>query len=71
MNLPDGFPHKAPAGYSYEVRDFKRNIVSIWLQHHDSFSLAVPILFIRYGDSMTQKKSVTYCTHQSQTCGNQ
>ena len=21
MNLPDGFPHKAPKGYSYEVRD--------------------------------------------------
>lgn len=28
------FPHKAPKGYSYETKSFKRNVVSIWLNHH-------------------------------------
>ena len=38
MNLPDGFPHKPPEGYSYEVKEHKRNMVSIWLRNHASFS---------------------------------
>ena len=38
MNLPDGFPHKPPKGYSYEVKEHKRNMVSIWLRNHASFS---------------------------------
>ncbi len=38
MNLPDGFPHKPPEGYSYEVKEHKRNMVSIWLRNHGSFS---------------------------------
>ena len=57
MNLPDGFPHKAPTGYSYEVRNFKRNVVSIWLQHHASFSYTSDPVYTIWG-SMTQK-SVT------------
>lgn len=31
------FPHKAPAGYSYEFEDFKRNVVSIWIHNHSKF----------------------------------
>ena len=38
MNLPDGFPHKPPEGYSYEVKEHKRNMVGIWLRNHASFS---------------------------------
>ena len=38
MNLPDGFPHKPPQGYSYEVKEHKRNRVSIWLRNHTTFS---------------------------------
>ena len=38
MNLPDGFPHKPPQGYSYEVKEHKRNMVSIWLRNHTTFS---------------------------------
>ena len=38
MNLPDGFPHKPPEGYSYAVKEHKRNMVSIWLRNHASFS---------------------------------
>ena len=37
-SLPDGFPHTAPEGYSYYVQEFKRNVVSIWLLHHATYS---------------------------------
>ena len=58
MNLPDGFPHKAPAGYSYEVRILSATLF-LFGYSIPIVSLTLPILFIRYGDSMTQKKSVT------------
>ena len=38
LSLPDGFPHKAPEGYSYYVREFKRNVVSIWLCNTQSYA---------------------------------
>jgi len=28
------FPHKPPEGYSYETKQHKINMVSIWLCHH-------------------------------------
>lgn len=31
------FPHQAPAGYSYEFKPFKRNIISIWLLDHRKY----------------------------------
>ena len=34
LELPHDFPHQPPKGYSYEVQSFKRNVLSIWLQHH-------------------------------------
>ena len=56
MNLPDGFPHKAPAGYNYEVRNFKRNVVSIWLQHHASFSYTSDPVYTIWGFYDTKKE---------------
>jgi hypothetical protein len=32
------FPHTAPEGYSYEVTQFKRNILAIWICNHAEFS---------------------------------
>jgi hypothetical protein len=34
LELPADFPHHAPKGYSYEVKEFKRNHIAIWLRHH-------------------------------------
>jgi len=34
IELPPGFPHIAPEGYSYEVEEFKRGYSAIWLRHH-------------------------------------
>lgn len=31
------FPHTAPEGYSYEFEEFKKNVVTIWLRHHNSY----------------------------------
>ena len=28
------FPHKCPPNYSYEFKDFKRNITAIWICDH-------------------------------------
>jgi len=32
------FPHTAPKGYSYEVEQFKRNLLAIWICNHGKFS---------------------------------
>ena len=38
IELPNDFPHQPPQGYSYEVEDYKRNVVSIWLRDHREYS---------------------------------
>jgi len=38
MELPPDFIHTAPKGYSYEVKQFKRNILAIWICNHGEFS---------------------------------
>jgi hypothetical protein len=38
MELPPDFIHTAPKGYSYEVKQFKRNILAIWICNHGKFS---------------------------------
>jgi hypothetical protein len=37
LDLIPEFNHKAPEGYSYEVEEFKRNVLSIWLRCHRQF----------------------------------
>ena len=32
------FPHEPPEGYSYEVTEFKRNVLAIWIINHGEFS---------------------------------
>ena len=36
--LPQTFKHHPPEGYSYEVSQFKRDILSIWICNHAKFS---------------------------------
>ena len=38
MELPPDFIHDPPKGYSYEVKEFRRNILSIWCCNHAEFS---------------------------------
>ena len=37
LSLPESFKHTAPDGYSYEVEEFKRNIIAIWICNHYQF----------------------------------
>lgn len=32
------FPHIPPRGYSYEIAEHRRNILSIWICNHSEFS---------------------------------
>jgi hypothetical protein len=32
------FPHKPPAGYSYEQVSFKTHVIAIWIHNHHRFS---------------------------------
>ena len=32
------FPHTPPRGYSYEISEHRRNILSIWICNHGEFS---------------------------------
>jgi hypothetical protein len=37
IELPVDFPHKPPENYTYEVEEFKRNVISIWLRDHRKY----------------------------------
>ena len=38
MKLPSSFTHQPPENFSYEVTDFKRNYLAIWIINHYTFS---------------------------------
>lgn len=38
MSIDFSFPHQPPKGYSYEVEQFKRNILAVWVCNHGQFS---------------------------------
>ena len=38
LELPKTFQHQPPEGYSYEVKQFKRDVLSIWICNHSVFS---------------------------------
>ena len=37
-SLPSDFPHEPPKNYTYEVKEFKRNIMGIWCCNHSKFN---------------------------------
>lgn len=40
MKLPESFIHKAPKGYYYEVEQFKKGYLAIWLYHEYDYVFA-------------------------------
>jgi len=65
LELPLDFPHKAPEGYSYYVQEFKRNVVSIWLLHHTTYSYTSDPIYTIWGfcKTKTTKRSTTHTYH--------
>ncbi len=37
-DLPTDFPHTPPEGFSYETKEFKPNIIGIWIRNHARYS---------------------------------
>ena len=56
MELPADFAHNAPKGYSYEVEDFKQNVISIWLLHHTIYSYSSDPVRTIWGFYNTKKR---------------
>ena len=50
------FPHEEPEGYSYETKQFKSNVVSIWLQHHYEYVYSSELVSTIWGFYNTKTK---------------
>ena len=58
LSLPDGFPHKPPKGYTYEVKPFKRNVVSIWLLHPDRYNFSSDRVSTIWGSTIQSREPI-------------
>jgi len=38
LALPHDFSHQPPEGYSYEVTEYRKNFIAIWIINHGKFS---------------------------------
>jgi len=68
IELPPDFVHTAPDGYSYEVREFKRNVIAIWLRNHSEFSYTSDPVSTIWG-FYNSKKLEYYAPINSKTVG--
>ena len=50
------FPHTPPIGYSYETKQFKSNVVSIWLHHHYEYVYSSGLVSTIWGFYNTKKR---------------
>ena len=50
------FPHEEPEGYSYETKQFKSNVVSIWLHHHYEYVYSSELVSTIWGFYNTKTK---------------
>jgi len=56
FELPHDFPHSPPQDYKYQVREHKRNMVSIWLQHPPVYSYTSDSVFTIWGFYNSKKQ---------------
>lgn len=68
LELPNDFPHQPPAGYSYEVKEHKRNILAIWLRHHRKYTYSDDDVRTIWGFYNT-KTGTYYAPINSTKCG--
>ena len=59
LELPSDFLHQPPDGFEYEVQQFKRNMVSIWLLHPNHYIYTDDVVRTIWGFYDTKKK--VYC----------
>ena len=56
LELPPNFYHEPPAGFTYEVKAFKRNVLSIWLHHPNCYSYTSDPVATIWGFYNTKKQ---------------
>lgn len=56
LELPADFPHHPPKGYSYEVKEFKRNYIAIWLRHRYQYVYNSDLVSTIWGFYNTKKQ---------------
>jgi len=64
MELPHDFPHEPPEGYSYKVREHKRNVISIWLGHPNHYAYTSDPVSTIWGFYDTKKRCY-YAPHNA------
>lgn len=68
IELPPDFLHEAPKNYEYEVRQHKRNLLSIWLVHPDVYTFTDNRVSTIWGFYDSKKRC--YCSPINSTkCG--
>lgn len=65
------FPHSAPKGYSYEQREFKRNVVAIWIRNHRQFDYNGGHSVASIWGFYNTKTKTYYAPVSSTKCGNE
>ncbi len=56
LELPPDFPHTAPDKFDYETREYKRNVISIWLHHRYNYVYTTSPVYTIWGFYNTKKR---------------
>ena len=68
--LPNDFIHESPKGFSYEVEDYKRNVLAFWLLHHANYVYSTDRVRTIWG-FYNSKKREYYAPINAKKCGDQ
>ena len=71
LELPSDFIHEPPKNYTYEVKEFRRNILSIWCCNHAEFSYNGGAVAKTIWGFYNTKQGRDYAPVNSTKCGDQ
>jgi hypothetical protein len=57
IEFPNDFPHLPPDGYSYEIQQHNKTVLSIWLRNHAAFSYTSDPVKTIWGFYNTKKRT--------------
>lgn len=70
IELPSDFIHQPPEGYTYEVKSFRRNVLSIWCCNHAQFSYNGGAVAKSIWGFYNTKQRTYFAPINSTKCGN-
>ena len=71
LELPPDFPHEPPKNYTYEVEEFRRNVLRIWCCNHAQFVYNDGAVSKTVWGFYNTKKREYYAPINSKKCGDQ